>query len=773
MSDSQEAFQQAMNQGHSAAWDQQWQRAAEFYRLALESISDHPAALTSLGLALYEQAQYSQALDCYRRAARVSPNDPVPVERMARIYEHQGQMAEAVQAGLQAAELQLKAQDVQKAVDNWLGVLNLQPENLLARTRLGLVYDRTGRKADAVAEYLAAASIIQRSGDAAKAMQLAGYAQQIMPENMDTRRAVSMLKSGQMLPRPGKPKTGSLAAQPAAAAPSEAMRLPEPDIESMDPISEARQDAMTQLAGLLFDQVDDSAPQPAAGRGISALARGLGGINDDASKRTRILLHLSQAIDSLSHGQGAQAAAELERAQEAGFGHPAAQFLIGMLSNNNDRLKALRSLQEAVKHPSFSLASNLLIGQNYEAQGQMREASNAFLAALRLADVQSVPEGQREELDQLYEPLIENNTRQLDETGWKNIIQTISGQLLRPDWRSFLLVARQQLPGAAAGGAIVPLAEMLLESRGSQVVELLSRVRALTAQNKYRTAMEEAFYALQFAPTYLPLHVQIGELLLAEGHIQAAVSKFLGVAQLYNLRGEAGQAIRLLSRVMQMAPLDITVRTALIDLLIAQGRIDEAMQQYSDLGDFYYQMSDLDRARGAYLSAIKIPQAGQASRAQCVRILQKAADIDLQRLDLRGARGVYEQIRAFQPDDPATRAQLVSLSIRLGQDDVALAEVDGYVGLMESQNGRARAIAFLQGLVNDRPERLDLRKRLADLFVRAGQTEKAVEQLDAIADGLLVIKNKTGALAILESIIALNPPNASDYRAAMAQLKNS
>jgi len=217
----------------------------------------------------------------------------------------------------------------------------------------------------------------------------------------------------------------------------------------------------------------------------------------------------------------------------------------------------------------------------------------------------------------------------------------------------------------------------------------------------------------------------------------------------------------------------VSVRSALIDLLIAQGRTDEAMQQYQELGDFYYQMSDLDRARSAYLTAVTLPQAAQANRAGCVRILQKAADIDLQRLDLRGARSVYEQIRVLQPDDAATRAQLVSLSIRLGQDEAALAEVDGYVGLAESQNNRPRAIAFLQGLVNERPERLDLRKRLADLFVRAGETVKAVEQLDAIADGLLVAKNKTGALAIMESIIALNPPNVADYRAALAQLKQN
>ena len=36
MTEHEDAFQQAMNQGHSAAWDQRWDRAAHFYRLALQ-----------------------------------------------------------------------------------------------------------------------------------------------------------------------------------------------------------------------------------------------------------------------------------------------------------------------------------------------------------------------------------------------------------------------------------------------------------------------------------------------------------------------------------------------------------------------------------------------------------------------------------------------------------------------------------------------------------------------------------------------------------------
>jgi cytochrome c-type biogenesis protein CcmH/NrfG len=54
MTINQDAFQKAMNLGHSAAWDQMWDQAARYYRQALDLMPDNPKALTSLGLALFE-----------------------------------------------------------------------------------------------------------------------------------------------------------------------------------------------------------------------------------------------------------------------------------------------------------------------------------------------------------------------------------------------------------------------------------------------------------------------------------------------------------------------------------------------------------------------------------------------------------------------------------------------------------------------------------------------------------------------------------------------
>ena len=73
-------FQKAMNEGHSAAWDQEWNKAASAYRSALQEMPDHPKALNSLGLALFQQGNYEESLQIYKRVAQLTPQDPSPME---------------------------------------------------------------------------------------------------------------------------------------------------------------------------------------------------------------------------------------------------------------------------------------------------------------------------------------------------------------------------------------------------------------------------------------------------------------------------------------------------------------------------------------------------------------------------------------------------------------------------------------------------------------------------------------------------------------------
>ncbi len=772
MTGNQDTFHKAMNQGHSAAWDQDWGAAAKHYRAALEISPENPQALTSLALALLELQDVAGALSMYQRAAVAAPEDPVPVEKTARIYERLGKIDAAIKASLQAAELYLKGRDVEKAIQNWVQVLSLQPENIPARSRLATVYDKMGRKVEAVSEYLSLASVMQTSGDLPRAAQLVQYSMQLLPDSVDANAAIQLLQSNLALPRPIRPRGTVTGPIRAADAKQLAPAVPE-EPETPDPVAEGRQKALVELAAMLFEQPDEQVGGQVARRGITALTRGTGSLSLplDSADRTRILLHLSQTIESQTQGNDAQAAEELSRAIEIGLNKPAALYDLGMLLAERDPSTALRHLQTAVKHPNYALASYLVLGKLHRAAGRIVDATQCYIQALRLADVETVLPEHADELSQLYEPMIEAQEREPNAETLEKICDSVSTQLMRPNWRRYLKTARQQLPMESPSSPPLPLAEMLLESRSTQVVEALANVRRLSGQSKLQSAMEEAFHALQFAPTYLPLHIQIGELLAKEGRVPDAVHKFMLVAQLYNLRGEALQAIRLLERVLQLAPMDLSVRSQLIELLTAQGRMDDAIQQYMDLAGIYYSLAELDMARQTYISALRLAQQSPSGRDWPVKIMTQIADIDMQRLDLRQAHRMFEQLRTLQPDNADHRRQLIDLNLRMGQESAATTELDGYLALLEGAGKRTQGIPFMQNLLAEYPERLELRKRLADLYVRNGEIDMAVNELDALADGLINRGNRAGAIAIVQAIIGLNPVNVADYQLVLKELR--
>ncbi|MEW6178866.1 MAG: tetratricopeptide repeat protein [Chloroflexota bacterium] len=771
MAGNQTQFEEAMNKGHSAAWDQEWEQAARYYRMALEEFPDHPAALSNLGLALYELQDFDEALQVYKRVALLNPQDPIPAEKMARIYERQGRLNEAIRAGMQAAELHLKARDVEKSIEGWQRVLSLNPEIFTGHSRLAMIYERLGKKAEAVSELVACASLMQHAGDLQKAQQIVLYALKLIPGSAEATQALQMLKSGQPMPKPQRPRGGTgpmrMADVKQLAAPQEAGKPP-----SLDPIAETRQRALIQLAELLFDAPDDisATESPAPRRGINALMRGTGELVLDPSTRTRVLLHIGQAIESQTTGQEKQAAEELERAYDLGFSHPALYFDLGFLLAEKQDQKALPILLKAVKHPEYSLGSYLLLAGIYYRAENYKEAAAAYLQALRMADAETVPLEHREELRQIYEPIIEAQSHIGDVQTLKALCETIAEQLLRSDWRDFLNKARQQLPPQPPQSPPAPLASLLLESRSSEVIEAIGRIRQLAKEGKYRTALEEAHYAIDYAPTYLPLHIEIAELLVSNGQIQEAVTKYLLVADLYNLRGEASQAIQILERLIQLSPADVQLRKRLLRMLTEQGRVDDAVKQYMEIAQYYIQLAELDTARQVYLDALKLSQQSKRSRQLAFQLLGKLAEIDMERLEWRQALRFYEQMRSLQPNDPAIRNRIVVLNFRIGQDKAAYLEVDNFIGVLEGLHQREAAIQFIKGILMELPEMVELHRRLADLYKRDHRHAEAVEELDFLAEHYASAGEPEQSARLVEEIIRLNPPNRADYEAVLQKL---
>jgi tetratricopeptide (TPR) repeat protein len=760
-------FQKAMNDGHSAAWDQEWDKAVAAYRQALQEFPDHPKSLNSLGLALYQLGSFEESLQVYMNVAKISPDDPVPMEKVAQLSERIGDLKTAVDAALRAGDLFLKQRDTEKALENWVRVTNVNPENAIAHSRLAQVHEKLGHAQQAVTEYLAIASIMQRTGNLEKTKEMVNKALSILPNSIEVKQAQSLLNAGQLLPKPlrGKGGTGPIRM-------AQVKELEKPKAASgLDPVAEARQKALTQLAELLFEFSDDS-PASQERKGLSAIMKGTGGLSLQQSEQTKVVMHLGMAIDAQTKGNETQAAEEFESALEAGFKHASLYYALGLLRFKGERTEsAQRFLQNTVKHNDYALGSRLLLGQLHVNKSRFNEAAMEYLEALKLADATTVSANKSDEVSQQYEPLIEAHQNQQDEIALKKVCENINKLLMRPDWREQLHKMREQMP-KQEGDMIAPLADVVLQAQSSSVLESMNRINHLARMGNLRSAMDEAYYAMQNAPTYLPLHMLMGDLLVQEKHEADAITKYSTVAHAYSVRGEAAQATKILRRIIQLAPMDLGSRNRLIDQLIARGQVDDAIREYLELAAIYYRLAELDMARKTYTTALRVVQQGHASRDWNAHILQRMADIDLQRLDWKQALRVYEQLRTIVPDDESTRRQLVELNLRMAQTDKAMNELENYVTHLESQNKGDLAALFIEDLINEYPNQVLLKRALAMLYFRAGRMDESISILDTLGEKLMEMGNRQEALEVINQIVMMNPPNVEEYRKLLFQMQN-
>jgi tetratricopeptide (TPR) repeat protein len=774
MTESQNRFQQVMNQGHTAAWDQDWQRAVDYYRQALEENPDDPIALVSLGLALYELGLYDQALQYYSQAGEISPEDPLPLEKVSQLYELLGQLDKVTKPSLRASELYLNEGNVAKAVECLARVTRIDVENLPAHSRLALIYERTNRKNRAVTEYLVVASLLQHSGDDENAIESVEHALTILPASPEAQEALTLIENGTNLPKPVPSRVDS-ELQQITDAPVEEEIIAE-DVESqLDPIAEAHQIALVTLANVVFEQegggngrnIESPAADQQATVGRTSPATFIGEGNSK-----KVFAHLQQAVILQGQAKEEEAAAQLELAVEAGLNHPAAYFDLGIILSQGDRLEsAVRYLQRVLDESEYSLAARILLGRTLRFKGRLNEAATNYLEALRLADAQAVPEEQAEDLLRMYDPIIEAEAQQTDPDAKNKLCDLIEELLFRPAWRQHLSQVRSDYQVDIEGAPAVPVGDLLSNPQGNRIVESILTINQFARSGYMRSAMEEAFLALQFAPTYLPLHTYMGELLLKQDHMPEAIEKFGTIAQTYRARGESLNAIQILQRIIKAAPMDLAARMQLILLLEERGRFNEAIQEKVKLADVYYNLADLTRAREVYLDAYQLAQKSGFNREVSVNILHYMADIELQSLNWKQAIKIYEQIRTTDPDNYQAMEKLIELNLRLGQDDDVGSKLDEYLSIMEfSENGQ-KVQTYLEKLAEEYPDRTYLRRKKADLYLKNGQVEEAIRELDAIGEVLLNSGDNEGAIQVIEVILGLDPPNKADYQELISQLQ--
>jgi tetratricopeptide (TPR) repeat protein len=410
------------------------------------------------------------------------------------------------------------------------------------------------------------------------------------------------------------------------------------------------------------------------------------------------------------------------------------------------------------------------IGLAHYKLGDHKKASRYLIRSLQAVDT-SLADNQ-EEIDELT-IVYDNLLAALDgrtPDALSVINERFIGLLSGKDWKHRIAETRRHLDETLRDEGGQGVVDFLVAKGGDELAESVSRIDRFIRQGLYTLAMDECHRALERSPHYLPIHVRTAEIMMKEGRIRQAINKYNIVARSYLVRQEHERAASILQEVLEMAPLDVEVRTNLIELLESQDRQSEALDQYIDLAATYQQLGDFDNATQTFSAAERLATRIEVDNSKIIEIKHHIADLNQMRLNTRQAQRVYEAIIELDAQDEKALRGLVDIYFNQNNQVEAVKRLDSLLSLYAKKGMVNRITQMLEEFVQQYPSDTALRSRLASFYKRLGRVQEAIEQLDALGELQLDAGLNKDAANTIRQIITLKPDRIDEYKKLLSQL---
>jgi tetratricopeptide (TPR) repeat protein len=279
-------------------------------------------------------------------------------------------------------------------------------------------------------------------------------------------------------------------------------------------------------------------------------------------------------------------------------------------------------------------------------------------------------------------------------------------------------------------------------------------------------------------------------------------TKTLRQAEKLMRQGRVDAAIEEYQRVLAAFPHDWTTANSLGDCYYRTNQADKAVEQYVRIADHLLQDGKQGPANTLYRKVLKIKPdhehallkvatsaAAQGALDEARQHLATVADLRRARGDTAGAAEVLVRLGNLDPANLDARLDAFRKALDAGAGDRVAGELDGLAAALADAGRRDDAIALLERGVGAMPENVELRTRLARLWLEHGDRDKA-RACAATADELVLLadvyagRGETAAEeALLSDAWRLAPDDLSivvrlvrtcaargDYQAACAHL---
>ncbi len=215
-----------------------------------------------------------------------------------------------------------------------------------------------------------------------------------------------------------------------------------------------------------------------------------------------------------------------------------------------------------------------------------------------------------------------------------------------------------------------------------------------------RSRSKNSRRAIELAPNYLPGHVRLAEILAKEGRSDEARAKYQTLAELSLARGDVARAEGFYRALLKISGDDIGDRSRLIDLLIKQNRIDDALEQYEILGDGQMRGGNFAKAAEKFAEGVRLAGRTSAVSPMAITLRHRLAEAHARQGDFKGALAAYQEIHQQSPNDERAQFHAIDLEFRLDQVGNALKDLEDLLTRYQTRSEPQKATAVLEELKN-------------------------------------------------------------------------
>lgn len=275
------------------------------------------------------------------------------------------------------------------------------------------------------------------------------------------------------------------------------------------------------------------------------------------------------------------------------------------------------------------------------------------------------------------------------------------------------------------------------EEAANEFREVITRALASSETDEALIGLHQEL--LDLAPTDKAALQALAELHARNGDIVPAMTRLDELATVHDEEGRPEDAVAVLYRILELDGENLEARLRLAQTLARMGSTDDAVREYRRLADVLYRS-------GLIANSINWP------------FLIK----------------VYESIVELEPSSTAAWEWLAKAYLENGERDKAISRYLGMAQSLQPAPGDAPPPELLQPLrriVELAPDRLDVRRRLAEAHLALNQVDRAVRCLRELAEAALQLGDRAAAREAYDDALAAAPFDLDSRRglAGMAE----